>query len=52
MEAAKYILSKLGRDEGWGEEQPKVAVEVTDNEKQVQIRAIFGLGSSKEENNS
>ena len=52
MEAAKYILSKLGRDEGWGEDQPKVAVEVNDSEKQVQIRAIFGLGSSKEENNS
>ena len=46
MEAAKYILSKLGRDEGWGDDQPCIAVDVSDADKQTRIRAVFGLGSA------
>ena len=45
IEAAKYILSKLGKDDGWGDDQPTVAVEVADSDKQIQIRTIFGLNN-------
>lgn len=49
LDAAKYTLSRLGKDAGWGDVPMAVAVEVSKDEKAQAIRAIFGLqGASNE----
>lgn len=42
MEATKFVLSRLGRNDGYGD-QPMIAVEVNTDEKRAQIRALFGI---------
>ena len=42
MEATKFVLSRLGRNDGYGD-QPMIAVEVSTDEKRAQIKALFGI---------
>lgn len=44
LDAAKYTLARLGKDNGWSENpNVAVAVQVSPSEKQAQIMAIFGI---------
>lgn len=44
LEAAKYTLSRLGKNQGWSDNPNiAVAVQVSPGEKETQIKAIFGI---------
>ena len=44
IDAAKYTLSRVGKDQGWGDTPfAAVQVEVSPTEKAAQIRAVFGI---------
>ena len=44
IDAAKYTLSRLGKDLGWGDTPfAAMQVEISPGEKQNQIKAIFGI---------
>lgn len=44
IDAAKYTLSRVGKDQGWGDTPfTAVQVEVSPTEKAAQIRAVFGI---------
>ena len=44
IDAAKYTLSRVGKDLGWGDAPfAAVQVEVSPTEKAAQIRAVFGI---------
>lgn len=47
MEATKFVLSRLGRNDGYGD-QPMIAVEVSTDEKRAQIRALFGIKDNEQ----
>ena len=49
MEATKFVLSRLGRNDGYGD-QPIIAVEVNTDEKRAQIRALFGINQEDKDN--
>ena len=49
FDAAKYTLSRLGKEAGWGDYPMAVAVEISNDEKAKAIRAIFGIQGPKDE---
>lgn len=49
LDAAKYTLSRLGKEAGWGDYPMAVAVEISNDEKAKAIRAIFGIQGPKDE---
>ena len=53
IDAAKYALSRIGKDQGWGDTPfAAVQVEVSPGEKAAQIRAVFGIGQPQAQEQS